>query len=254
MYNDLFSIGPLTVRGYGMMIAIGMLAAYLVTIYRAKRLKLNTSHIDSLALWGILGGIAGAKILYWLTQIENIIQNPKMMLNIGEGFVVYGGIIGGVFAGYLYCRHKKIQFLKYVDLIIPAVALAQGFGRLGCFLAGCCYGLETSSWFGIVFPSNSFAPGGVSLIPTQLISSGLDFLLFAILIFFSKRKRIDGQVAILYMILYSAGRFLLEFLRGDLIRGSVGVLTTSQFIAVWMFVIGVCMMILSYRKKVFDSN
>lgn len=249
MHNDLFSIGPLTVHGYGTMIVIGMISAYLITIYRAKRLDMEVAHIDSLAIWGILGGLAGAKVLYWLTQIENIIQNPKMLLNIGDGFVVYGGIIGGVFAGYLYCRHKKIEFLKYLDLIIPVVALAQGFGRIGCFLAGCCYGLETSGWFGIVFPTGSFAPSGIPLIPTQLISSALDFLLFAILIFFSKRKKAEGQVAALYLILYSAGRFLLEFLRGDLIRGSVGVLTTSQFIAIWLFVIGAGMLIFSYRKK-----
>lgn len=249
MHNDLFSIGPLTVHGYGTMIVIGMISAYLITIYRAKRLDMEVGHIDSLAIWGILGGLAGAKVLYWLTQIENIIQNPKMLLNIGDGFVVYGGIIGGVFAGCLYCRHKKIEFLKYLDLIIPVVALAQGFGRIGCFLAGCCYGLETSGWFGIVFPAGSFAPSGIPLIPTQLISSALDFLLFAILIFFSKRKKAEGQVAALYLILYSAGRFLLEFLRGDLIRGSVGVLTTSQFIAIWLFVIGAGMLIFSYRKK-----
>jgi len=248
MYNDLFSIGPFTAHGYGLMIAIGIIAAYLVTMYRAKRLNIDSSYIDSLAIWGLLGGIVGAKVLYWLTQIENIIQNPKILLNISDGFVVYGGIIGGIFAGYLYCRYKKIQFLQYLDLIIPVVALAQGFGRIGCFLAGCCYGLETSSRFGIVFPSDSFAPSGVSLIPTQLISSALDFILFAILIFFAERKKAEGQVAALYLILYSAGRFLLEFLRGDLIRGSVGLITTSQFISIWMFIIGIGMLILLYRK------
>jgi len=249
MYNDLFSIGPFTVHGYGLMIVIGMIAAYLVSKYRAKRMNINTDHIDSLAIWGILGGVVGAKIMYWLTQIENIIQNPRILLNIADGFVVYGGIIGGVLAGYLYCRHKKILFLQYLDLIIPTIALAQGFGRIGCFLAGCCYGLETTGSCYVVFPSYSFAPAGVPLIPTQLISSGLDFLLFVILILYAKRKKAEGQVAALYMVLYSAGRFVLEFFRGDLIRGSVGALTTSQFISIWVFVIGVGVLIFSYLKK-----
>jgi phosphatidylglycerol:prolipoprotein diacylglycerol transferase len=231
------------------MIAIGVLAAYMVMMKRAKRLNIDSSHIDSLTVWVLVGGAIGAKGLFWLTQMENIMQNPRiLLLTITDGFVVYGGIIGGVLAGYLYCRKKQIGFLKYFDLIIPSVALAQGFGRIGCFMAGCCYGRETDSAFGVVFPSFSLAPGGVRLIPTQLISSGLDFLLFAVLIFYAKRKKTDGQVAALYLILYSGGRFILEFFRGDIIRGSVGILSTSQFISIFLFVIG-CGMFITRQYK-----
>lgn len=237
MYNDLFSIGPFTAHSYGLLIAVGIIAAYLVIMRRAKRMHIDRSHIDLLVAWGLLGGILGAKILYWITQIGNIIKDPKILLNITDGFVVYGGIIAGIFAGYLYCRKKQLRFSQYLDLIIPSVALAQGFGRIGCFMAGCCYGAETASAFGVVFPSSSLAPGGVRLIPTQLISSGLDFILFAILISYAKRKKADGQVAALYLILYSAGRFALEFFRGDLARGSVSILSTSQFISIFIFII-----------------
>ncbi|MNT22111.1 Prolipoprotein diacylglyceryl transferase [compost metagenome] len=139
--------------------------------------------------------------------------------------------------------------MQYFDLIIPSVALAQGFGRIGCFLAGCCYGQETSSWFGVVFPENSFAPSGVALIPTQLISSGLDFLLFFVLVFFARKKKVHGQVAALYLLLYSAGRFVLEFYRGDIIRGNVGVLSTSQFIAIILFAISIGMMVISSKRQ-----
>lgn len=249
MKNDLLTIGPLTIHGYGLMIAIGILAACLVASYRAKRVDLNADHIGSLVLWSLLGGVLGAKLLYWFTQLNNIIQNPRILLNLTEGFVVYGGIIGGILAGYLYCRIKKLNFLKYFDLLVPSVALAQGFGRIGCFLAGCCYGMETTSHFGVIFPEHSLAPSGVRLIPTQLISSGLDFLLFIALVLFAKKKKRDGQVAALYLILYSAGRFVLEFFRGDLVRGHVGALTTSQFISIFILLFSICLMIVSVRKK-----
>lgn len=255
MHNELFSIGPFTIHAYGVMIAIGVLAAYLITMYRAERLNINSSPIDMMAVLIFLGGISGAKVLYWLTQIKNIIRDPKILLNITDGFVVYGGIIGGILIVYLYCRKKQLEFLEYFDLIIPSVALAQGFGRIGCFMAGCCYGMETTSTFGVVFPSSSLAPGGVRLIPTQLISSGLDFLLFGILIFYEKRKKADGQVAALYLILYSAGRFILEFFRGDLVRGSIGILSTSQFISIFLFIIGCGMFILmQYRLNKYISE
>ncbi|RUT31904.1 prolipoprotein diacylglyceryl transferase [Paenibacillus zeisoli] len=248
MHNDLFTIGPLTIHGYGLMIALGIAAAYVVSVYRAKRQHLEGDHIASLVIWCLVGGIAGAKILFWITQISSIVKDPAILLNFTDGFVVYGGIIGGILAGYLYCRKAKLHFMQYFDLIIPSVALAQGFGRIGCFLAGCCYGQETSGWFGVVFPENSFAPSGVPLIPTQLISSGLDFVLFFVLVLFSRVKKVHGQVAALYLLLYSAGRFVLEFYRGDIIRGNVGLLSTSQFIAMILFVISIGMMVTSLKR------
>ena len=134
-----------------------------------------------------------------------------------------------------------MPFFYYFYLVMPSVALAQGFGRIGCFLAGCCYGRETDSALGIVFHNSSYAPNDVKLLPTQLISSGLDFLLCAVLILLDRKKKGDGQIAGAYLVLYSIGRFILEFYRGDLIRGNVGALTTSQFIAIFVAMAGVVM-------------
>jgi phosphatidylglycerol:prolipoprotein diacylglycerol transferase len=238
MINDLVKIGPFTIHGYGLMIAIGILAAYVVADYRAKRMSLDHERLFNLAIWSLAGGMLGAKLLYIITQIKEILSNPKIILNITDGFIVYGGIIGGILAGYLYCKKANLNFLQYFDLAIPSVALAQGFGRIGCFLAGCCYGMETTSSLGIVFHNSAFAPNGIPLIPTQLISSGLDFLNFFALLFIAKGKKAHGQVAGFYLIFYSVGRFILEFFRGDLIRGSVGSLSTSQFISIFIFIIG----------------
>jgi phosphatidylglycerol---prolipoprotein diacylglyceryl transferase len=250
MKNELIRIGSVTVYGYGLMIAIGIIAAYLVIEYRAKKMNLNHERVFPLIIWCLIGGMLGAKLLYYIIEIKNIIANPRIILNISDGFVVYGGIIGGILAGLLFCKKEKLNFLKYFDLVMPSIALAQGFGRIGCFLAGCCYGMETTSHFGIVFHQSAYAPNGIRLIPTQLISSGLDFLNFLVLIFFAKRKKVDGMVAGLYLILYSAGRFILEFLRGDLIRGSIGILSTSQFISICLFVIGCSIVLLrTYSAK-----
>ncbi|MCI6996907.1 MAG: prolipoprotein diacylglyceryl transferase [Eubacterium sp.] len=241
MKNELFSIGPFTVYGYGLMIAIGILAAYVTAEYRAKKHGLDPDKIFYLVIWAVVGGFAGAKVLYFLTRLKDIMENPRVLLDLADGFVVYGGIIGGIFSAMAYCKIKKMPFLKYFDLVMPSVALAQGFGRIGCFLAGCCYGRETDSALGIVFHNSSYAPNDVKLLPTQLISSGLDFLLCAVLILLDRKKKGDGQIAGAYLVLYSIGRFILEFYRGDLIRGNVGALTTSQFIAIFVAMAGVVM-------------
>ena len=239
MKNELFSIGPFTVYGYGLMIAIGILAAYVTAEYRAKKYGLDPDKIFYLVIWAVVGGFAGAKVLYFLTRLKDIMENPRVLLDLADGFVVYGGIIGGIFSAMAYCKIEKLPFLKYFDLVMPSVALAQGFGRIGCFLAGCCYGRETDSALGIVFHNSSYAPNGVKLLPTQLISSGLDFMLCIVLILLDRKKKGDGQIAGAYLVLYSIGRFILEFYRGDLIRGNVGALTTSQFIAIFVALAGV---------------
>lgn len=250
MKNELMKIGPITIHGYGLMIAIGIIAAYLVAEYRAKKKNLNHELIIDLTIWCLIGGMFGAKILFYITQIKEIINDPKIILNVSDGFVVYGGIVGGILAGYFFCKRKRINFLRYFDLVIPSVALAQGFGRIGCLFAGCCYGMETSSSFGIISHETHLLTSGVRLFPIQIVSSGLNFLHFFVLILFAKRNREDGQIGALYLMFYSAGRFIIEFFRGDLLRGSVGNLSTSQFISIFMFVLGVSLFFLNrYRTR-----
>ena len=242
MKNELFTIGPFTVYSYGFMIAVGVFAAWLTAEYRAK----NTVQIQTRYFFWCCG-------VWWEDfwrqafvldhRMERGCSRSGFYLRtMTDGFVVYGGIIGGIIAGWLYSRITKLNFLKYFDLMIPSVALAQGFGRIGCLLAGCCYGKETSGWPSITFHDSDFAPNGVALVPTQIYSSVLDFVHFAILLWIARNKKADGQVAACYMIFYSAGRFILEFFRGDLIRGSVGALSTSQFISIFIMAAGLAML------------
>ncbi len=244
MKNELLTIGPVTIYGYGLMIAIGALSAYITSEYRAKKRGMNYELIFNLFIWALVGGIIGAKLLFYITQLKEIIADPSLLLDISHGFVVYGGIIGGIFSGYLFIRKHKLNFLEYFDLVMPSIALAQGFGRLGCVLAGCCYGNETDNAFHIIFHESDFAPNNVPLIPTQPISSALNFLNFFALILIARKSKAKGQVAGFYLTFYSAGRFILEFFRGDLERGTVGPLSTSQFISIFLFIIGLAIVII----------
>ena len=256
MHNELLKIGPFTVYGYGLMIAIGIFSAYCLAEYRAKKIGLKDELIFGMTIWAVLGGILGGKILYFITILPQILADPSLLYrDLLEGYVIYGALIGGFLAIVLYCKIRQMRLLAYLDLTLPSVALAQGFGRIGCLLAGCCYGRETDSAFSITFHDSAYAPNEVALIPTQILSSGLDFLHFFILLYFVKKwKKKDGQVTGLYFMLYSAGRFILEYFRGDLERGSVGILSTSQFIAIFMFLFGALFFFGLSKKKEKDGK
>ena len=251
MKVEFFHIGPFTVYGYGLMIAIGVVLAFLVAEKRAPGKGLNADQVFNLGIWCLIGGIIGAKLMYYIVEFPQILKDPSILWHFSDGFVVYGGIILGILTGYLYCRKKKLVFIKYFDLVMPSIALAQAFGRLGCLMAGCCYGRETDSWFSITFQESPFAPNGVALIPTRIMSSVADFLNFAILLVVAKKAKSDGQVAGMYLILYSIGRFFLECFRGDP-RGSVGVLSTSQFIAIFILAVGIAVYL--YCTKKYPKN
>lgn len=235
MYNDLFSIGQFTIHGYGLMIGIGVLAALIVGDMRAKKRGMDGDLIYGMTIAAVVLGFLAARILFIITDWNAFIKDPMSYIT-GAGFVVFGGLIGGVLTVIGYCKIKKVSSIDYMDLMAPSVALAQGFGRIGCLLAGCCYGKETTSPIGIVFAHSEYAPNGVRLLPTQIISSIGDFLIAAILIMYAKKKRKRGQVLFLWLALYSAGRFVVEFFRDDP-RGNVGVLSTSQFIGIWIFLL-----------------
>ena len=237
MYNEILTIGSFTIHGYGLMIGLGVMAALLLGDYRAKKFGLVGDHIYGMTFSAVILGFVAARILFIITEWEGFLANPGQYL-AGAGFVVYGGIIGGALTIYGFCKLKKIDMLAYLDLMIPSVALAQAFGRVGCFLAGCCYGKETESFLGVVFTNSDFAPNGIKVLPTQLFMAGGDFILMAVLLWYAAKRPVRGKTSMLYLMLYSIGRFAIEFLRND-DRGTVGALSTSQFIAIFTLLVGV---------------
>lgn len=247
MFNDI-NIGPFTLHMYGLMIAVGFLAALFLSEYWAKKKGLDGDILYGILVCAIVGGIVGCKLLYYIVELPQIIKDPSILLDFKNGFVVYGGIIGGVLASMLYIKKiKKTAFLPYLDIVMPGVAVGQGFGRIGCFFAGCCYGARTESAFSIVFKHSDYAPNNVKLIPTQLISSAGDFVIAAVLYFYLSRKHADGRVGALYFILYGIGRFAIEFLRDDY-RGSIGVFSTSQIISLAVVVLGAVLFVRTGKR------
>lgn len=246
----LFEIGNLTVYGYGLMMALGMLAAMFLLCERARRRGMDSDMLFYAAFIGIIAGVIGSKILFWITDLPAIIKDPSRLLNLGGGFVIYGGLIGGTLAPFIYLRYvKKTTVLDKFDLAAPSIAIGQAFGRIGCFMAGCCYGKPApeGAWYGITFPAGSEAVSGIPLYPVQLVSAIFDLLVCLFLIWYSNREKFRGEVICFYMALYSVGRFIIEFFRDDP-RGNVGIFSTSQFIGIFIFV-GALFMYLIFRKK-----
>ena len=249
MYNELITIGPITIYGYGLMIAIGILAAFFNTERLAKKAGLNPEPVFNILLIGVGFGILGAKLLFYITILDEILANPSLIVtNLSEGFVVYGGIIFGILAAFLYCKKKQLPFLGYLDCAAPSIALAQGFGRIGCFLAGCCYGMPMDCPISITFTNSAYAPNHIPLFPSQLVSSAFDFAHFFLLCALFKRNQRAGKIGAFYLVFYSIGRFIIEFFRGDLERGNVGTLSTSQFISVFVAIAGITMVFLLSKK------
>lgn len=237
----LFDLFGFKVYSYGLMIAIGIITAVLLLSNKAKKKGYDEDHIFNMIIFTVISGILGGKILFIITEFDYVMSNPSVIIKeFGYGFVIYGAIIGGALAVALYCRMKKWDVLDIADSIVPGLAMAQGFGRIGCFLAGCCYGAETTSFLSVVFPEGSLAPAHIHLHPTQLYSSIFDFALGFFLLWYDKKKKANGRTFSLYLIIYSIGRFLIEFLRNDP-RGAVGQLSTSQFISIFILILGIVM-------------
>jgi len=170
------------------------------------------------------------------------------------GFVLYGGIIGGFLSATIFIIKKKMNFLKILDISAPVLALGVGIGRIGCFMAGCCFGNYTSSFLGISFPAGSPAfkkhleiypdlmhnhTSSLTVIPTQLFSAGANFIIFLYLYFLlRKKKKYNGQLFIQFLILYSIFRFIIEFFRGD-DRGNLLFFSTSQWISIIVVVLSI---------------
>lgn len=239
-------LGPIPIRLYGLMIGIGFLLAVWLASRRAKKEGVDPDRILDMGVYLLLAAIIGSRILYVLTNLGGFARNPLDAFAIWKGgLVFYGGLLAAIPVGMWYVRKHRLPFWKTGDIVAPYIALGHAFGRLGCFFAGCCYGAPCNDTFCITFSDpRSLAPLGVPLYPTQLMESGGEFLNFLILLFLYRRRKFDGQIFWLYPLFYAVLRFIVEFFRGDAVRGLYfgGVVSTSQLIAVGMFVVSLVML------------
>ena len=239
MYPILCKIGPLTVYTYGLFIFLGVVLSYFVCSREAKKQNIDLDIFSNIFFWLLIMGFLGARIIYILVEWRWFLDNPFSLVFSNSGFVFYGGVISGILTlGYL-ARKYKISLLKLADILALGVPLAHSLGRVGCFFYGCCYGIVSNSFLGVLFPADSPAGYlGVKVIPIQLVSSFFLFVIFCILMVFKRKMKFPGQLSIIYIFLYSVFRFCIEFFRNDY-RGNVYYFSTSQFISVVMMVLAI---------------
>lgn len=230
MHPILFELGPFTLRSYGLMMALGFAFGIALALHLGRKEGRPDDVILDLSVWIMLGSILGARALYVIVQPESYLQRPWTVLAVWEGgLVYYGGLIGAGVTAYAWMRRHKQPIWHIADILAPGLALGQFFGRLGCFFNGCCYG-RVDHGHGLVFPGIG---DGLPHLPVMLYEAAFTILLAAFLYWFRRRRAYPGQIFALYVAVYSAGRFGLEFLRGDLERGVLlsSALSPSQWIS-----------------------
>lgn len=220
---------------YGLLITSGVLLANLIALLLRKKLKIVMDDLIILEAYMLIGIFLGAKLLYLITTapyIEwNRITEPEYFFALIQGgFVFYGGLFGALLMILLAGRIHKIDAVYYIRKVIFLCPFAHAFGRLGCFMAGCCYGIPYHGPCAVVFPEQSFAPSGIELFPVQLLESATLFLISFILGFLTIRFDFAYTIET-YFILYGIDRFFIEFLRYDEERGIYGPFSVSQWIS-----------------------
>lgn len=238
MYPILFHIGPIAIYSYALMIVIGVFLSY--HLYLSLILKEGVTREDAfdITFWTVPVALLGTKLADILSKPAFYLSNPISMLQFWQGLTFVGAPFFGLFFVIGYTRKYKLPFWKLIDAGAPALALGHFFGRIGCFLAGCCWGKPTGSdWFGVRF-DNSFVDhgnyAGVLLHPTQLYEAVSLLFICLGLIWVYHHKKFDGQVVLTYFIVYPIVRSVIEVFRGDKIRGFVidDWVSTSQFYSI----------------------
>lgn len=249
----LFGLDSIPIYSYGVMVASGFLIGSWYVGRQARLQGEDPAKAMDLVFYILIAAILGSRVFHVLiAEREQFFKNPLTLFKIWQGgLVFYGGLIFSLLTAVWFFKKYRLPAWKYSDFFAPAIALGHALGRQGCFLTGCCHGkpLLYATWYSVTFPLNSsLAPGGIPLYPTQLMESLAEFSIFLFLNWKLKRKKFDGQIICLYLMIYAGARFLIEFLRGDSDRGFLfgTEISTSQGIAVILFAIGMAMYV--YRR------
>ncbi|WP_027398055.1 prolipoprotein diacylglyceryl transferase [Anaerovibrio lipolyticus] len=263
MHQYLFYIGDFPVRAYGLVLSLSIILATGVGYFLAKQDGRYYNHVVDLGIYCGLSGLLGARLWdvfffdwdyysHHLTEILNVWQG---------GMAIQGGVILGVSVGILYCRRHNIDILAMMDISAPAIIFGQGLGRCANLLNGDAFGAPTRGNFGIIYPSTTLAHhtyGNQPLWPAEIWEGQLDFVIFAILLLFRAYPHIKGQAFSLYVMLYCAARFFLEFLRGDYADPVLWLFTSAQMTSITGFTLAlicfIALQIKGHKDKKTDST
>jgi len=266
-----FTIFGKEVPLYGIFFFLGIGAAAIVGVFLIKKRKINGYDFTYASIFTMLGAIVGAKLLYFIVSIKEVISFIKagdFASIMKGGFVFYGGLIGGAFGLWLYGKCFKINMHDYFDVFATVLPLGHAFGRIGCQFGGCCYGVKYDGFLSLptwtrtdwVHPETgeflySTFGWGENRLAVPVLEATVLLILFAVLmwLFFKKDKR--GLNASVYAITYATWRFIIEFFRGDEARGMF-LLSTSQWIsiAIILFTVGLLLYKKYGKKKAVVEN
>jgi phosphatidylglycerol:prolipoprotein diacylglycerol transferase len=249
VYPELFSVGPITLYTYGVLLAASYLLGLWLAMRRARAWGLDANRVLDLGIYIIIAALIGAKLLLLVVDFDQFRRTPAELLSLARsGGVFYGGLILAVVVAFWYIAKHRMPFWTTCDVFAPGIALGHVTGRLGCFAAGCCYGKPTSVAWAVVFTNpqaaaNVGTPLGIPLHPTQLYEAGAELLILGLLLATEKKGRhFAGRTFWLYMLLYAISRFVIEIYRGDP-RGELFGLSTSQFISVVLAPLSLLMLV-----------
>jgi phosphatidylglycerol:prolipoprotein diacylglycerol transferase len=255
MHPILFEFGGFTIYAYGVLLAAAYLLGLQFALVRARRRGLDAQRVMDLGIWIIISALVGAKLLLFVVDFRRFTDHPRELLDlVRSGGVFYGGLIAAVVVALLYLRRHKLPLWTTTDVFAPGIALGHVIGRLGCLMAGCCFGRETSVPWAITFHdpaamANAGTPLGVPLHPTQLYEAGAEGLILVCLLMFERRGRpFPGRTFWSYLLLYGITRFIIEFYRGDS-RGMVfDALSTSQSVSLLLVPLSIVMLVVLSRR------
>ncbi|MFH1460476.1 MAG: prolipoprotein diacylglyceryl transferase [Candidatus Omnitrophota bacterium] len=244
MHPILFQIGPFTVYSYGFMVALGTLIATFLAARHGARNGIDFDDIVDLIFWVVVWGLIGGRLLYVFLNMTDYRDNFFEILKIYKGGLVFhGSLIFGLISALVFIKQHQLSFFKVMDLVILYVPLAHAFGRIGCFLNGCCFGRPAGFGWGVIFPHHF-----IRVHPTQIYSALLLLAIFIILLVIDRKKKFNGEIFCAYLILYGLMRFFIEFLRGDN-PVVISFLSLFQFISIFLFFLGVGLYIYLARKS-----
>jgi phosphatidylglycerol:prolipoprotein diacylglycerol transferase len=251
MHSIAFTLGPLTVHWYGILVALGFLAGLWTASRRARLSGIAPEQIFDLGPWLILGGILGGRVLYvisyWREEFAGNLREIFMVQH--GGLVFYGGLIGATICGVSYLQLKKLPLWKIADIVAPSIALGYVFGRIGCLMNGCCYGRECELPWAIHFPAGH-ATHGLPVHPTEIYDSLLNLGLYSFLAWLFRRKTFDGQIFAAYLISYAVLRSFVEYFRGDYpVHYLWGVATPAQLVSIAIVIGGLLLFVLLPRQQ-----
>ncbi|MFC1994830.1 prolipoprotein diacylglyceryl transferase [Chloroflexota bacterium] len=209
-----FTIGPISIAWYGIMVALAVLTLILWTLREVRRgASLSYDTVFNAALVGIPSGIIFSRLLHVVDRWSYYSQNPGEIIG-GSGLSIYGAVLGAALGIWIYSKVRKISFGYLADVLAPGIILAQAIGRVGCTLNGCCYGIETSAFCAVVYTNpESLAPIGVAVHPTQIYEIIYNLIVFLVLLRLRGKFKPDGSLFLIYLSLYSLWRFGIGFIR-----------------------------------------